>query len=53
MQDPETSTHGTIRLEGQLDLEAGIHQELFDSFTDTIMSAAGRFWSWAHTERNL
>ncbi len=45
--------HGDIILEGQIDLEAGIHQALFDSYTDTIIGTAFRFWEWAHQEKEL
>jgi len=53
VRDPNSDTIGAIRLEGQIDLEQGIHQELFDDFTLTIISGANTFWEWAHKEQNL
>jgi hypothetical protein len=44
--DPETDKTGEIRLEQYLDLERGIHQDLFDSTVYTMMGGATRFWSW-------
>jgi len=45
--------HGDILLEGQIDLEQGIHQELFDDFTNTVIATAFQFWKWAHEEKGL
>jgi hypothetical protein len=44
---------GEIIMEGQFDLEEGIHTELFTSFTDTTVSASYQFWKWAHQEQGL
>jgi hypothetical protein len=46
VDDPDADTSGGICLEGQIDLEEGIHQELFDDFTDTIITGAFAFWRW-------
>lgn len=35
-----------IVLEGQLDLEEGIHQELFADFTGSVILGGFRFWEW-------
>ncbi len=51
--DPSKDTVGMIMLEGQIDLEKGIHQELFNDFTDTIIATATSFWKWAHTEQGF
>jgi len=45
--------HGDILLEGQIDLEQGIHQELFDDFTNTVIATAFQFWKWAHEEKGV
>jgi hypothetical protein len=48
--DPETDRTGEIRLEQYMDLEKGIHQELFDNLVYTMMGGATRFWSWMKEE---
>jgi len=53
VRDSATDTIGHIRLEQQIDLEQGIHQELFNDFTNTIILGAFLFWEWAHKEQNL
>jgi hypothetical protein len=53
VKDPATDTAGSIVLEEQIDLEKGIHQELFDDFTNTIIAASNQFWEWAHREHGL
>jgi len=53
VHDPSTDTVGSIRLEEQIDLEKGIHQELLDDFTDTVIASANLFWEWAHKEQGL
>lgn len=44
---------GEICLEGQIDLEVGIHQELFNDFTTTVLATAYQFWKWAHQEQRF
>lgn len=44
---------GEVVLEGQLDLEHGVHMELFEYFTDATVSGAYQFWKWAHEEQGL
>src|SRR5579872_2378533 len=44
--EPEEDKTGEIRLDHYVDLEKGIHQELFDSVVFTIMGGATRFWAW-------
>lgn len=53
VSDPSKDNFGMIMLEGQIDLEKGIHQELFDDFTDTIIVAAHSFWEWAYKEQGF
>ena len=53
VRDRNTDTVGDIRLEQQMDLETGIHQELFDDFTSTIISGAHAFWKWATKEQGF
>ena len=50
--DPQSDKTGEIRLEQYIDLEKGIHQELFDSLVHTMMGGATRFWTWMK-EQNL
>lgn len=42
-----TLPYGDIMLEEQIDLEKGIHQELLDDFSLTVMATANAFWKWA------
>ncbi len=53
VKDPATDTTGSIRLEYQIDLEEGIHQELFDDFTSSGIDGTFAFWKWAHQEQGL
>ncbi len=46
-------SYGRIMLEGQMDLEKGIHQELFDDFSGTIIASANAFWEWAHRDHGF
>jgi hypothetical protein len=46
VSDPDEDRTGEIRLDQYVDLEKGVHQELFDSIVFTIMGGATRFWSW-------
>lgn len=50
--DQEKGT-GDIRLEGYLDLEHGIHQELLDDFTNYHVMGGASFWDWAYQESKL
>ena len=45
--------HGSVILEEHIDLEAGIHWELFESWTTLVIGAGFRFWKWAHQEKGL
>ncbi len=47
--DQESGT-GQIRLEGHLDLEQGIHQELFNDFTNYHVMGGAAFWDWVTKE---
>lgn len=51
--DPASDTTGSIRLDMQLDLEPGIHQELLDDFSLTVMAGVLNFWEWAHKEQGF
>lgn len=53
VSDPEADTDGRVVCEGDIDLEAGIHQELFDDFTSTILARAQSFWEWMHSEKGF
>lgn len=53
IENPETDENGFIILNGNIDLEEGIHQELLDDWTGTIISAGFGFWKWAHQEQGL
>lgn len=53
VKDPEKDTIAEIFLEGQIDLEKGIHLELFEHYTDSILAAGVSFWVWAKTEHGL
>ncbi len=53
VKNPATDTFGMILLEEQIDLEKGIHQELFDDFSNTFVVTVGSFWKWAHQEKGL
>src|SRR5579875_2761784 len=47
VKDPRSDLSGEIRLEEQIDLGKGIHQELFDDFSMTVIVTANEFWKWA------
>jgi hypothetical protein len=51
--DSSPDAPGEIRLEADLCLEKGVHQELLDDFTDTILLAGHAFWEWAHKEHGV
>jgi hypothetical protein len=53
VDNPATDTSGMIVVEQHIDLEKGIHQELFNDYTSTILMGAFQFWEWAHKEKNL
>ncbi len=53
MRQDAGRSYGRIMLEGQLDLEKGIHQELLDDFTSTIIATSNAFWEWAHKEHGF
>jgi len=53
IEDPAKDVAAEIRLEGQLDLERGVHQELVNDFCDTIWQFSLQFWNWAHKEQGL
>jgi len=52
-RDTGDTTKGDIVLELQIDLEKGIHQALFNDFTNTVISGAIQFWRWAVQEQKL
>lgn len=44
---------GSLQIDGQLSLAEGIHQELFEDYSDTILHGAFTFWDWLHAEQGL
>lgn len=52
VSDSESDRTGEIRLEQYTDLERGVHQELFDSLTHTVIGGAVRFWTWLTEQLN-
>ncbi len=53
IENPETDKQGSINLREAIDLQEGVHQELFDDWTTTVISASFAFWKWAHQEKGL
>lgn len=53
VSDPAKDTVASIVLEQQIDLEKGIHQELLDHLTSSILLGGYVFWQWAHKENGL
>jgi len=53
VKDPSTDVVGGIFLEEELNLEAGVHFELLDSYTTTAIAAANEFWRWLHSDFGL
>lgn len=53
VSDPNKDSWGYIALEHQILLSAGIHQELLDNFTDTVILGGYSFWEWAAKEQGL
>lgn len=51
--DNAAETEAHIILDMSIDLEQGIHRELFEDLTDTIFTCAIQFWKWAHLEHGL
>jgi hypothetical protein len=47
VKDAASDQYGQVMLEEQIDLEEGIHQELLNDFTFTVISGANTFWEWA------
>lgn len=53
IDDIDNDTTGNILLEEQIDLEQGIHQELLNDYTETILSTSFQFWKWMHEEHGF
>ncbi len=53
VKDPSSDDVGSIILEEQIDLSVGVHQELVEHFSLTVLAAATQFWKWAHGEFGL
>jgi hypothetical protein len=53
ISNPETDQNGFIVLEEHIDLQQGIHQELFNDWTSTVISASSGFWMWLNKEQEL
>jgi len=47
----ENAPYGSIRCEEQIDLEQGVHQELFNDFVTTAFSAGNQFWKEVAKQR--
>jgi hypothetical protein len=46
LDNSDPNSDGEIVLEEQIYVEKGIHQELLDDFSDTVISAIFSFWKW-------
>jgi len=53
VRDADSSPYGEIILEQNFDLEQGIHQELFDDFTSSMIAGSNLFWEWIHNENGI
>lgn len=53
VKKPDSDTTATIQLNYDIDLQQGIHQELFDDMTETIIRGGMLFWEWAHKEQGF
>jgi hypothetical protein len=53
VDDPAADQTGLVVVEQHIDLEKGIHQELLDDFTSTMIMGAFQFWKWVHQEQGL
>ncbi|NJP05672.1 MAG: YbjN domain-containing protein [Chloroflexaceae bacterium] len=42
-----------VHLEYQIDLETGIHQELLEHLTESILSSSHAFWMWMAEEHDI
>lgn len=51
--DDSSSARGEIFLEESIDLGTGIHQELLNDFTITMIIGANLFWAWLHKEHGI
>lgn len=49
----DTEIVASIRLEGQLDLETGVHQEFLEGFSESILWGGTLFWQWLHQEQGF
>jgi hypothetical protein len=50
-QDYSADTTNYIILDGHIDVSKGIHQELFNDFSDWLITGSIDFWERAHKER--
>ncbi len=48
-----SSTRGEIVLGESIDLDTGIHQELLDDYTLTMIIGTTLFWEWLHKEHGI
>jgi uncharacterized Zn-finger protein len=53
VDDPNASTTGRVVCEQWLNLEPGIHQELFNQLTNTFFSSCFGFWRWLERQDAL
>ncbi len=53
VRDWEKDQVGEIKLEDNVDLGVGVHQELLDDITSTIFTGACLFWEWMAKEQGI
>jgi hypothetical protein len=53
VDDPNSSTTGRVVCEQWLNLEPGLHQELFNQLTSSFFSACFGFWRWLERQDDL
>lgn len=53
IENLENDTTAKIFLQENIDLGEGIHQELLDDYTETVLVAAIEFLKWMHKEKSF
>lgn len=51
--DSDAATAGEIVLDASIDLKAGVHQELLETFTNNVAASAADFLEWLQKEQGL
>lgn len=49
--DENTDAFGVINLEENINLSAGVHQQLLEDWTNTVRASAVEFWRWVHQDQ--